>query len=187
MEIKNENYPLYASIPVKEIPHDTLVDLVIELSTNAMFVLGASLESSMIKPTVEKIVEMLRDKFSVYPLHLVAEAFDQGALGQLGGTMRFIPRNIYIWLAAVRDRDNRLKYEQWSKQEDKRRAEEEGRWKSNHRGDAVFGTALCLKLTWVYSGAITAEEWDNITLDSIVTLLRAGESEYTITPSMVRS
>jgi len=186
MEIKNTDYPLFANYKVGEIPRERFSDIVDELSALAMFQMNSLVKPELLKKTIENIVAIIRDKFAYYPLYLIAVAFDQGSLGELGGTSTFNVRNIYIWLSAVKDNYNRSKAEQWSKEEEVRKIQDEKAWKETGKGDAVFGTALSIKLHWVYSQMINSDDWELYTLDDIVRLLRNGVSVQNIKPSMIR-
>ena len=187
MEIKNTDYPLFLNQPVGEIPREKLTDIITELSANAMFQMNSVIKGDLIKPTIESIVSTLREKFSSYPLHLVSLAIDQGSLGELGGTSLFSVRNVYVWLSTQKEKYEKLRAEQRSREENHRKAEEDRKWKENGRGDAIFGTALFIKLSWVYSCRINPDNWDLYTLDDIARLLHFGETPQTITPEMIRS
>lgn len=187
MEIKTSEYAVYLNYPVEQIPREKLIEIIVDLSSIAMFQMNSTIEDkTLLNQTVVTIVNILKDKFKTYPLHIVATAFDQGSLGALGGTAAFKIRNVYIWLSAMKDRHDRLSFDEWSRQEHLRKLQEEKEWKQNHRGAAIFGTALNLKLAWVYQFRISADDWDLYSLDSIVNLLRNGETVQTIKPEMIR-
>jgi hypothetical protein len=186
MGLKTDDYRVYSSFLVEQIPVEKLMEIVIEFSINAIFQMGASVESSETKRIVKELVYMLKDKFAGYPLYLVSEAFDMGSLGQLGGTSKFIKRNVFIWLSSMEERNLRLKQERWSNQENNRRGNEEKEWKDNRKHNIVFGTALSIKLTWINTNLIKMEDWDLYPLGDIVKCLKEGESEKTIRPSMIR-
>jgi hypothetical protein len=186
MEIKNTDYPIFANYKISDIPRDRLAGILDELSALAMFQMNSLLKGDVLKPTIETIVTIIKDKFAHYPLHLITHAFDQGSLGELGGTSSFNVRNVYIWLSAVKENYNRLTAEQWSKEETRRKITEEKTWKETGGGDAIFGTAVSLKLSWVYAGRIHPDNWELYTLDDIVRLLRNGETVQSIKPQMIR-
>lgn len=186
MELKTSEYAVYLNYPVEQIPREKLIEIIIEFSSIAMFQMNSTIEGTLLKQTVVTIADILKDKFKAYPLHIVATAFDQGSLGALGGTAAFKIRNVYIWLSAMKERHDRLSFDGWSRQEHQRKLQEEKEWKQNHRSAAIFGTALNIKLAWVYQFRISAEDWDSYTLDSIVNLLRMGETAQTIKPEMIR-
>lgn len=186
MEIKTSEYATYLNYPVEQIPREKLEEIISELSANAMFQMGSFLDDRILKQTVETIVAMLKDKFKNYELHIIATAFDQGSLGALGGTTAFKIRNVYSWLSSMKETRDKLAFDQWSKQEHLRKIKEENEWKNNHKGSAIYGTALSLKLSWVYQLRISADNWHAYSLDSIVELLRMGETVQTIKPEMIR-
>lgn len=186
MEIKNTDYPLFANYKVAEIPRERFSDIIDELSALAMFQMNSLVKPELLKKTVENIVNIIRDKFAYYPLHLIAVAFDQGSLGELGGTSTFNIRNIYIWLSAVKDNYNKLKADQWSREEEIRKVQDEKAWKETGKGDNIFGTALSIKLDWKYKNMISPDDWDLYTLDDIVRLLRDGVSVQNVKPSMIK-
>ena len=186
MEIKTSEYNIYLNYPVEQIPREKLQEIIDELAALAMFQMNTILEGRILMQTVEAIVDLLKNKFAKYPLHIVSTAFDQGSLGALGGTAAFKIRNVYTWLAAMKERHDKLSFDSWSRQEHMRKLQEEKEWKQNHRGAAIFGTALNIKLAWVYQLRISPDDWDLYSLDSIVTLLRAGETAQTISPQMIK-
>jgi hypothetical protein len=187
MEIQNENYKVFISAPAGEIPREELSGILEELMVNAMFYMNTSLAETSTKTTREAILYVLKNEFSYLPLHMISECFMKGALGKLGGTTKFTVRNVHIWLDSIKDQYQQLISQERSKEDQKRKLQEERDWKNHHKGDVIFGTALSLKLAWVYTGAIRADDWDLYSLDKIVNYLRAGETEKTLRPSMIRS
>jgi len=185
MEIKNENYPVYAAYKIGEIPSDIFREVVIEFAGNAMFVMNSRISPDERKPAIDNIVAMIRDKFKEYPLHVVAAAFDQGSLGVLGGTTAFTIRNVFIWLNNLKEKNQRLAHEEWSKKEDARKRKEKNDWMLNSYGYNIYGTALSIKTRWSCDKLINPDNWDKYSLDKIVSLLKMGESVNTIRPDQI--
>jgi hypothetical protein len=173
-------------MPVAEIPRERLDAFITDFTGTALFQMNSVIKSDMMNPTVDSIISILKEKFSNYPLHLIAATFDQGSLGQLGGTSSFTVRNVYIWLASMKETADRLAFEAWSRKEDKKKKEELNSWNGIQKGACLFGTAMYLKAKWVSDGVIARDNWDNYSLDKIVNLLKAGERENNITPQMAR-
>jgi soluble cytochrome b562 len=186
MEINNALYPIYLNTPAGEIPREELAEILIELMSNAMFYMNSSLEETQVKTTREAIIYFLKHDFAYMPLSTISEAFMNGSLGKLGGTTKFTVRNVHVWLEAMKEQFQRQQSQKRSQHDQQEKMREEKDWKENHRGVAIFGTALDLKLSWVYAGAIRAENWDDYSLDAIVNHLRAGETVETLKPSMIR-
>ena len=185
MEITNENYRVFINHPVGEIPRDELSGILEELMVTAMFYMNNTLEETSTKTTREAILYVLKNEFGYMPLHMIAEGFMKGSLGRLGGTTKFTVRNVHIWIEAMKEQYQRGIAQKSSKDEQERKRKEDEYWRAFHRDDYIFGTALHLKLSWAYEGAIKRDDWDKYTLDAIVVQLRAGETEKTLRPSMI--
>jgi hypothetical protein len=150
-----------------------------------MFVMNSRISPDERKPAIDNIVAMIRDKFKEYPLHVVAAAFDQGSLGVLGGTTAFTIRNVFIWLNNLKEKNQRLAHEEWSKKEDARKRKEMNDWMLNSREHNIYGTALSIKMRWCSDKLINPFNWDKYSLDKIVSLLKMGESVNTIRPDQI--
>jgi hypothetical protein len=114
---------------------------------------------------------------------LVGEAYTRGPVGELGGYASMSVRNIYIWLSAMQDKAQNLSAMDQSKTDDERREEAERIFKRNQTHNVRFGTALSIKLTWVYEERIDPVNWDKYKLDTIVDMLKQGYDIHSIRPS----
>lgn len=185
MEIKSEYYPQYLSERVKDIPSEHMRELVDEFAINAKFYMSSDVDNDATDKINTAVVELLKNKFSFLPLSLIAEAYTRGSLGELGGTTRFTVRNIYIWLAAVNEKSQRLLQERQSKIDDERRASEEKSFRHQQKRSNLYGAALYKKIEWCYQGLLNSRQYDELTLDMIVAKVEAGYDLKNLTPSMI--
>jgi hypothetical protein len=185
MEIKSKGYDIYLKYPVRNIPDQEMTDILNELSMNAIFLMGDKLRDEDLKKNLSAVIYVTKTYYGYIPLYLVAEAFGKGSIGNLGGTSKFNARNINIWLTAIQDKYQTLIAQQKSKEDSEIRIANEKLFKQNQSHNVQFGTALCIKLTWVYEKRINPDDWDHYTLDLIVDKLKQGYTERTLTPKMI--
>ena len=180
MEIKNSYYSNHQTDRCKDVPENLLRDIVNELLTNIRFYMSSDLTAESMLKVTDAVMDLLKGHFCWLPLHLVGEAFVKGSLGEIGGTSRITVRNIYIWLKEIEGKSNNLTAQEISKRDDQRRAESERLFKMNQAHNVSYGTALYIKLKWVYENRIYPDNWDYYTLDAIVEQLKAGKTERTL-------
>jgi hypothetical protein len=185
MEIKNEYYKHHLKDRCKDVPENTLKDIITEFSDNAKFYMNSNIDAGSMAKVNITIVDLLKNKFGYLPLYLVGEAYTRGPVGELGGYASISVRNIYIWLSAVNEKAQNLSAQDQSRADDERRTEAEKIFKLNQAHNVRFGTALSIKLTWVYEGRIDADDWDKYTLDEIVNYLKQGYDVNSLRPSMI--
>lgn len=165
-----------------QIPTEHLLDIIDELSQNAKFYMNSDLDSVMTEKVNAAIVDLLKnEKFKYLPLHLVAEAFTKGLLGELGGTTRFTVRNVVIWFNQMNDRMAQIEAERKSREDHARRKSAEDVFKITQDRSSLFGAACLLKASW----QLKDPDYDLCTLDKIVDLIERGYKLSEIHPSML--
>ena len=183
MEIKSEAYKYYLRYEVGKIPDQELNEVIKEFSSNAIFMMGSEHKPDDLRKTHQSVLYLIRSAYSFLPLHLIAEAFSKGSVGDLGGTTKFSARNVNIWLREIKDKHYNLIAEEKSREDNQRRSEVEKIFKSNQANNVIYGTALFLKLSWAYEGRIDPENWEKYSLDAIVNELRNGYTVKTLRAS----
>jgi len=185
MEIKSEYYKHHLKDRCKDVPETMLKEIVSEFSSNAKFYMNSNVDAETMSKVNTAIVDLLKNKFGYLPLYLVGEAYVRGPLGELGGYASISVRNIYIWLSAVNEKAQNLSAQDQSKLDDERRSEAEKIFKLNQAHNVRFGTALSIKLTWVYEGRIDPDNWDKYPLDEIVRYLKQGYDIHSLRPTEI--
>lgn len=192
MELKSSFYPVYLSEPISNIPTLALTEIIEELSSNVKFYMNSDLDSTLTDRLNNAIVSILQNRYKYFTLSIVAEAFQSGSLGELGGTTKFTVRNVAIWLNASREKSERLRAEQTTKQDNMLREQELNSFKSKQKRANQYARAFLLKLEWTYESKrfnlpakISFSDWDKYTLDSIVEKFDQGFNEETLMPSMI--
>jgi hypothetical protein len=185
MELKSKFYPQFLNEQVGNIPSTALMEIIEELSSNVKFYMNSDLDGSSTDRVNGAIVGILHTKYKYFTLSVVTEAFHSGSLGELGGTTKFTVRNVAIWLNASREKYERARAEQKTKEDNAKREAEEKSFRNTRNNDNLFGTALWIKIGWNYTGAIRSADWDYYSLDAIVAKLREGYTEKTLQPSML--
>ena len=185
MEIKCEYYKHHLKDRCKDTPENMLKEIVSEFSSNAKFYMNSNVDAETMSKVNTAIVDLLKNKFGYLPLYLVGEAYVRGPLGELGGYASISVRNIYIWLSAVNEKAQNLSAQDQSKLDDERRSEAEKIFKLNQAHNVRFGTALSIKLTWVYEGRIDPDNWDKYPLDEIVRYLKQGYDIHSLRPTEI--
>ena len=186
MKLESKYFPVYMNTPCNEIPQFNLKIMVLELITNAIWLMNTDLESTLIAKSAETLTRILKEeKYKWLPLHLVIEGFSRGSMGELGGTTKFSLRNVFTWLTAMDDKDKILKVEQKSREDAARRKSEETAFKGTRKSSSLYGSALWKKIEWITSGAVPKEAYDDIKLDRIVELIKQGHRINDIKPSML--
>ena len=182
MQIKNEYYKFHLKDRCKDVPENMMIDIITEFSDNAKFYINSSITAEAMAKVNTAIVDLLKTKFGYLPLYLVGEAYVRGPLGELGGYASLSVRNIYIWLSAMQEKCQNLSAAEQSKADDERRSESERIYMQNQAHHVRFGTALSIKLNWVYTGRIDPNNWEHYTLDAIVDMLKQGYDIHSISP-----
>lgn len=170
----------------KDILSEAMKEMVIELSSNAIFVMNTEMETSITARTAETIVDLLKHSlFRFMPFHLVCEGFQKGAMGELGGTTRFTVRNVNTWMRAMYEKLAQVNMENQTKMDAQRRAEESKLFKQSQHRNNLYGAAMFRKIEWCYAGLLSSEDYDRLTLDKIVEAMGKGYSIKELTPEMI--
>lgn len=168
---------IFLAYTVENIPRDDLKNIVRELTGNALVNMGHDESGTVLANMVDGIVALLKNKYKMMPLSKVIAAFDQGSLGELGGTTRFTMRNVNIWVKAI--------YEQWGAEylraESRRNRLE---YSKDEKSDPDVVVACRMKIMWRLSGRITHEQSDKIHVEDMVQKLKDGFEEKDIIPEM---
>lgn len=185
MNLANDNFPIYMSSPIGMIPAEHLTPMLLELAANAIFYMNTDMDSV----TTSKVVAGIKDiilqdpSYKRMPLHLIIETFHKGSLGELGGTTKFGIRNVNIWLTSVKDKHQRLTMEEKSREDQKRKAEEEMAFKLQQKRSTLYGSAMMWKIG--IAKQISSAEYDRLTLDRIVDAMQKGYDLKTLTPDAI--
>lgn len=186
MELKSSYFNSYMNERCKEIPSPALKEMIIELSSNAIFVMSTDMEAGITVRTAEIIVDMLKNaKYGYMPLYLVMEGFVKGSMGELGGTTRFTVRNVAVWMNAMHEKLTEINQVKKTKEDSERRAAEAAAFKIRQKTASMYGAAMFRKIEWCYAGSVSPQEYDRLTLDKIVDAMRRGYSIKELQPSMI--
>lgn len=186
MELKSRYFNLHMNDLCRDIPSDSMKEMIIELSSNAIFVMNTDMEPSITVRTAELIVDTLKNfKCRLMPFHLVMEGFHKGSMGELGGTTRFTVRNVNVWMNAMHEKLSLINQERKTKEDSERRAAETAAFKRQQKTASLYGAAMYRKIEWCYAGLISSAEYDRLTLDKIVARMQEGFSIRELTPGMI--
>lgn len=183
MEIKSAYYPQYLAEKVYNIPSEHMREMIDEFAINAKFYMSSDVDNEATDKINAAVVDLLKNKFRYLPLSLVAEAYTRGSLGELGGTTRFTVRNIYIWLTAVDEKNQRLNQESQSRTDSERRAAEERAFRLQQKRSTKYGAAMYWKIG--FAKQLSAAEYHRISLDKIVAMMDRGYKLENLTPEMI--
>lgn len=182
MEIKSPAYTEHLKTQVAIIPMGSLIELIDEFAINAKFYMSSDIDSDATAKINAAIIDMLKGRFKYLPLYLVAEAYMRGSLGELGGTTRFTVRNIYIWLTAIEEKQQRLFQEEKTKIDAIRRAQEERSFRESQKRSNLFAAAMYWKISHC---PMSDAEYDRLTLDKIVEAMQKGYTPKELQPLMI--
>jgi hypothetical protein len=186
MDLKSKYFNGSFGKQCQEIPKDAMMEMIGELSSNAIFVMSTDMDAAVTVRTAEMIVYQLKQtKLNVLPFHLVVEGFTRGSMGELGGTSKFNVRNVSIWMHAMYDKHAQIAAEKKTKEDIMRRDEEAKNYKSNYKTSSLYGMAMYRKLEWCYAGLVSSEEYDRLSLDKIVAAMQKGYKLKELQPNMI--
>lgn len=183
MEIKSTYYSLYIAHSMREIPKEHLCELIEEFAINARFYMSSDADNDTMLKINAAVVDLLKNKFRNLTLDLVSEAYTRGSLGELGGTTRFTVRNVYIWLSAIEEKNQRLYQDKVSRLDSEKRAAEEKAFKSQQKRSNMYGSAMMWKIG--YAKQLSSRDYDQLSLDLIVDAMQRGYDLRTLTPEMI--
>jgi hypothetical protein len=182
MEIASKFYHEYLGTKVNEIPFPCLVEIIDEFAANAKFYMSSDVDSETTVKINSAAIDLLKNRFAHLPFNLVAEAFTRGSLGEIGGTTRFTVRNIYIWLTAVDEKNQRLSQESQTRLDSEKRATEEKVFKQSQKRSSLYASAFYWKISHC---PLLDKDYDRLTLDKIVEAFQKGYTFRELTPSMI--
>jgi len=187
MEIRSQFYCTHLSDVCEVVPKEALQEILDELCDIARFNMSCELHPALLAQISQATVSLLKEnaRFRHFPIHIVAEAFNKGSLGELGGTTKLTIRNINIWLVAMNERMIQVIAEKKSREDSIRRTQELALFKSQQKNSNLYGQALFRKIEWAYAGILSSREYDRCTLDKIVEKMNQGYRASEITPSMI--
>jgi len=165
---KNEDYQIYASYEVKDVPNEKVKSLIESFMFEASLNMGSNYDARIF----DRIIYFIINDFHYLPISYVAMAFLRGSLGKLGPG-RLIPRTIYDWLNEVANEYKRLREHK----------EMEEHYKVRNTGFNLHkfpaGKAILKKIEWLKSGVITEAQWDKIPLIELAGMIADG---FNVTP-----
>ena len=186
MEIKSEAYRVNLNCICKDIFKDQLEEIIDELSGNAKFFMSSDIDASTTDKINTVVVDLLKNgKYQVLPLHMVSEAFTRGSMGELGGTTRYTVRNMCVWLNEMYDKLRVLNANRYSQVDAERRKEEEANFKTHKEISNMYGAAFRRKVECFCNGSLNPSEWEQVSLDKMVDLLKEGHAANDIMPKHV--
>lgn len=187
MELKSKYFNIHMNDLCKDIFTASMVDMIGELSANAMFVMNTDLESSVTARTTGTIVDILKNqKYRFMPFYLVCEGFTRGSLGELGGTTRFTVRNVCTWMAAMYEKLAVINMEKKTKEDAERRAFEAKSFKQNQKESNIYGAAMVVKMKWFTgAGQEASDAYDRCSLVKIVEMVHKGYTLNELKPEMI--
>ena len=164
----DSNYQIYAKELIKDVPYDNLNYLIKLFMDRASMNMGNEYNDK----TLTGVMYIIKQYFSFIPVCYVASGFIRGSLGDYG-TGRLVPKTVKAWLTETTNEYNLATAHQ--------KQEENGAipFQMYDLEKYPLGKAICKKIDWLTSGAITSNEWDKISLKQIAELIGAG-SEPTL-------
>ena len=162
--INNSKYQAYASTVVSEIPTENLKFLVNLLMEDAALNMGATYDPKIL----DRIIEFTQSRdFNNMTLSVIASAFARGSLGKFGPG-RLVPKTVHDWLTEVS-----IEFKRYQDHKDREDYYSEKPVSFDLHKYPV-GKAICKKIDWLKSGAITSDEWDRIPLRDLAERLATG-------------
>lgn len=159
-------YDTYANTVCKDIPIEYLKQLITGFLYDASKDMGSDFDKNTMTDRVQYIISV---HYNHLPLMLVASAFKRGALGQYGPG-RLVPRTIFGWLAEMN--------QYFMSQHEVRDNSKDKQYKYDGLHKYPLGKAICKKIDWYQSGAITYDEWDMIPLKELSERIANGMDSY---------
>ena len=153
---------IYNQTPCAEIPPDYLREFIL------IYLVGASADMGQVYDkdiTPNRVFDMITTHYNHLPLILIESAFKRGALGQYG-IGRLVPRTIFGWLGEMN--------QYFITCHEKRDQSKDNYYKFNGHEKYPLGKAICKKIDWLKSDAITSDEWDKIPLKELAEIIGSG-------------
>jgi hypothetical protein len=160
---KVEEYQIYANHSITEIPKDILYKIINLVLIEASRNMGNEFNDKML----DAIIMTIEENSYNLPLCYIVSAIYRGSMG-FYGPGRLMPRTVLQWL--------RESSQEYYKERDHKEIEK--RFKvTNIPVDLKkypMGKAICKKIDWLTSGAITSDEYDKISLKQVAEIIGAG-------------
>ena len=160
--MEQEIYQTYAGSVCSEIPIEHLKGFILNFLYGASQDMGQEFDR---ETTPGRIYDIISTHYHHLPLSLIASAFKRGALGQYG-TGRLVPRTIFGWFGEINQYFITCK--------EKRDQTQDNKYKFDGLEKYPLGKAICKKIDWLKSGAITSEEYDMIPLKEVAKIIGSG-------------
>lgn len=155
-------YDTYINTTCSDIPPEHLKTLISTFLYDASRDMGCEFDKT---ETPDRVYYIISTHYHHLPLVLVASAFKRGSLGQYGAG-RLVPRTIFGWLGEMN--------QYYTTQHDVRDASHDKQYKYDGLEKYPLGKAICKKIDWLTSGAITSDEYDRIPLKQVAEIIGAG-------------
>jgi len=160
-------FETYATDFVRNVPLENLKDIIELTMKKCSLNMGSNYTDEMLQRTVE----LIKEDFSHMTVNLVVSALFRGSMGHFG-TGRLIPKTIAQWLREVS--------QEYQKEKEHKEIEERLRITDVPIDLKKYpmGSALCKKIDWLESGAITSNEWDLISLKELASRIAQGLESF---------
>jgi|WetSurMetagenome_2_1015567.scaffolds.fasta_scaffold03883_4 hypothetical protein len=176
-----DNKTQYAGRKISEIDSQELRNIVFDLVKDADFFMSAKLTDEKMTKLINWSYYHITKKFNFMELMYITAAFEQGAMGNLGGWHNLDPRNINLWL--INERKN---YEERLAEKIKREDEQNRDARCREKKpDSFVATSVRIKIGWLGDGLISSDQYDSFSASAIFDLLKKGYTEAQIRPQMV--
>jgi hypothetical protein len=156
-------FETYATDFVRNVPTENLKEIIELTMKKCSLNMGSNYTDEMLQRTVE----LIKEDYSYMTVNLVVSALFRGSMGHFGAG-RLIPKTIAQWLREIS--------QEYQKEKDHREIEERFKVTSVPVDLKKYpmGKAICKKIDWLTSGAITSDEWDQINLKTVAEIIGAG-------------
>jgi len=173
----------YAGRSASEVPPQDLRYIIIDLITDANFLMSANMDKDYKDSLVGWLYKYMNERMSFLPITHLCKAIEAGSMGQRGGTSKLMPRNIAIWLNEQRTIYETQRMEAQKQDDYKHIAENFSKYV--HNKDGFVGAAVRIKVTWLGEKKITSKEYDSFSSSEIYKLLASGVRECDIRPEHI--
>jgi hypothetical protein len=160
--MESDLYSTYSNTICRDVPIDYLKQFILTFIYEASQDMGCDFDRDVMPERVHYIIST---QYNHLPLMLVASAFKKGALGQYGPG-RLVPRTVYGWLGEMS--------QYYLTVQNHKEIKDDRRYKFDGLEKYPLGKAICKKIDWLKSGAITSDEWDKISLKELAEIIGAG-------------
>lgn len=152
---------IYGNYPASEVPSENLKVMIREFILDAAIDMGQKPDEII----YDRVFYFITKDFGWLQCLQLASVFRRGSLGQFGAG-RLIPKTIYGWLVEIRNELGQKASGVGEKIDMRRKFDDLGRY--------PMGQAICKKIDWIRSGAITSDEWAKIPLKAVAERIGRG-------------